>query len=115
MKPCDKLNELCSKAHMCEKLCHEPCGKCSIKINAILPCGHESNQACSTDISTVKCPRKCEKICPQCQKRCFKVCWEDCNPCTHKVRLIFRALIFFFFLSYFGNIKLVFFSNLSSH
>ena len=74
--PCKKK---CNDGHPCEKLCHEYCGKCLIKVTKIMPkCGHEQTMLCFQDPSGWNCKAMCERKCRRehpCEKRCF----EDCN------------------------------------
>ncbi|KAK7575660.1 hypothetical protein V9T40_011946 [Parthenolecanium corni] len=85
---CGKYYEGCKKAHLCEKFCYEACDSCPFKEGVTLSCGHALTLPCSTDLSSVKCPHSCLKICPQCNLSSMKPCGESVHPCSNRVRKV---------------------------
>ncbi|XP_065226654.1 NFX1-type zinc finger-containing protein 1-like [Planococcus citri] len=85
-KPCDKINDGCSKEHKCEKLCFEDCGKCKVRVDFALVCGHSINLMCSANLDRVKCYNRCNRKCSDCNVICPKKCYEDCKPCKNIVK-----------------------------
>ena len=90
-----KCQQKCCKdlpcGHKCQSKCYQcqdGCTPCTTNVPRILEgCGHEVRMKCSTDQSTVKCYRKCERLIG-CDHQCQNKCFEDCTPtriCQAKV------------------------------
>lgn len=70
---------------MCQKLCHENCSFCSVKIDKTLLCGHTKNSVpCGFDEEQIKCMSPCERIL-MCNHKCQAMCYEKCPPCNEQV------------------------------
>ena len=93
-----KCKKQCTKklncGHQCTKYCFQECGKCNIKMEKTLPCGHKIFCECHENINLIKCEKKCEKRrkCGHiCKLKCYEICEsEKCKelmykklPCSH--------------------------------
>lgn len=86
MKSCEKMNLKCTLNHQCQKLCHQDCLMCNVKIKQkILPCGHiKHNVPCGLNINDIKCPLPCDRLL-LCNHKCQAKCYEQCKPCEIQV------------------------------
>ncbi len=84
-RPCEKLNQNCTKGHICMKMCSEVCGPCLVEETFLLTCGHDMKAPCSSNVDTLKCRERCKKICENCNMRCEKRCSDSCFPCKNEV------------------------------
>ncbi|XP_071520848.1 NFX1-type zinc finger-containing protein 1 isoform X2 [Panulirus ornatus] len=85
LQRCTRINVGCSQNHPCQKMCHEYCGECTVKVTKNLPCGHEVKDVyCSSSLESIKCHEKCKKTLP-CGHSCKKICHQSCEPCPVKV------------------------------
>ncbi|XP_065567266.1 NFX1-type zinc finger-containing protein 1-like [Artemia franciscana] len=57
---------LCSHNHKCDKICFEECGKCFVKVEKSLPCGHSATMKCHVDPNLYICKEIVDKIIPDC-------------------------------------------------
>ncbi|XP_057379532.1 NFX1-type zinc finger-containing protein 1-like [Daphnia carinata] len=75
-KPCEKT--LCIDGHPCKKRCFEPCGRCSVRMERQLKCGHSAVVECYVDPMTVRC-RILKEGCllPLCGHRVALHCGKD--------------------------------------
>lgn len=101
MKACENVNKNCLLNHKCQKLCHEDCSYCSVKVDKILPCGHmKQNVPCKLNDSEIKCYLPCDRLL-DCDHKCKAKCYELCKPCEKEVCYIIYSLINFFLSLFF--------------
>lgn len=93
MKKCENINKNCSLNHICQKLCHEDCSDCTVKIEKELPCGHvKSDVPCGLSVDKIKCFQNCDRLLP-CNHQCKEKCYVKCKPCEIKVSSKLYVLI----------------------
>ncbi|NXB78120.1 ZNFX1 protein, partial [Donacobius atricapilla] len=77
LKPCQKV--LCADGHRCPKSCHEPCGKCVVKVEkTIAKCGHVQMVPCHISPWKFKCLEPCQKKL-NCGHTCRSSCGQECT------------------------------------
>lgn len=86
-RPCEKINSTCPLKHKCQKLCHENCFECTVKINKTLPCGHIQKDVSCYD-QNIKCLSQCDRFL-MCDHKCPAMCFEKCQPCEIQVSKLF--------------------------
>ncbi|KAI9558322.1 hypothetical protein GHT06_015075 [Daphnia sinensis] len=97
-KPCEK--PLCIDGHPCKKRCFQPCGRCSVRMERQLKCGHSAVVECYVDPLTIRCrvmkegcllPLCGHRVALHCGKDPYKaVCSLPCNvrlECGHSCTL----------------------------
>jgi len=92
LEPCPRIRLTC--AHMCPKLCGEPCDDCQTAVeNVELPCGHRLDSVpChrAQEREKITCPVLVDKKVPRCGHVITAHCWQDVGsesfactaPCT---------------------------------
>lgn len=64
-RPCERLMYPCG--HRCKKHCCEKCGRCSVRVDRLLSCGHTANKVeCYVDPLTIKCKAPKKVAMPAC-------------------------------------------------
>ena len=77
-KPCGRK---CERGHACPMICSQPCSKCMIKVEKVIPsCSHTQNVPCHLEPSLFKCKTPCSLICNNGHSS-PKFCYEICSPC----------------------------------
>nr|CAD7410640.1 unnamed protein product [Timema cristinae] len=89
----------CKLEHRCPKRCFENCGKCVVKVERKLPCGHLVHLPCHVDYKLYKCTVNVAVTLPHCEHPAEKPCYcdlatfpcprpcEDRLPCGHSCEL----------------------------
>ena len=76
--PCTKQ---CISGHQCTRICSQPCGKCNVHIEKIMPvCNHVQKLPCHQEVTSYLCKASCPKMCERghpCKKMCHEVCGCD--------------------------------------
>jgi len=83
-EPCLKMRVGCERKHRCRRLCWQQCEPCEEIVSALLPCGHQAEVTCTTNLDDFLCGEKCERE-RECGHRCKSYCHEcredGCPPC----------------------------------
>ena len=83
----------CENGHPCSKRCHEPCGRCTIKVKKTIPqCGHTIVLQCHQKPDPQLCSKRCERKLP-CGHQCTLKCGQTCGsyPCSAKVPVLLEC------------------------
>ncbi|XP_046738512.1 NFX1-type zinc finger-containing protein 1-like [Diprion similis] len=83
-RPCKRVM---SCTHKCDRLCHEVCGGCKVKVKKPSPCGHTVEVKCSEIPTRSKCSAKCQRIliCGHpCAAKCKEPCTLNCKVMTRR-------------------------------
>nr|CAD7434131.1 unnamed protein product [Timema monikensis] len=98
-QPCSRYPPDCKLEHRCPKRCFENCGKCVVKVERKLPCGHLVHLPCHVDYKLYKCTVNVAVTLPHCEHPAEKPCYcdlatfpcprpcEDRLPCGHGCEL----------------------------
>ena len=87
----DACEKILDCGHRCQKLCHQECGDCCVRVKKSIPqCNnipkHKIWVACSTALDGgAPCEVTCEKIL-DCGHRCQKLCRQECGDCRVRVK-----------------------------
>lgn len=71
---CDKI--LCNEGHTCRKPCYESCGKCYVRVDRKLDCGHSVKVECYVDPKNIRCKTPRTVVLPACGHRVEVACNE---------------------------------------
>ncbi|PVD21342.1 hypothetical protein C0Q70_19515 [Pomacea canaliculata] len=75
MKKCGR--PVCTEGHLCLKKCYEPCGKCTQRVEKVIPmCGHKAMIECHRDPHILLCTSRCEGNLEKCGHQCSGKCGQ---------------------------------------
>ncbi|XP_025075950.1 NFX1-type zinc finger-containing protein 1-like [Pomacea canaliculata] len=82
----------CNNGHVCQQRCCKPCGKCTYRIEKVIPmCGHKARVECHRDPGTWYCTSRCNQPLEKCGHQCSGKCGEcrksgrHADQCTEEV------------------------------
>ena len=77
----------CDNGHCCLKKCHQPCGRCEVKISKKIPiCGHSILLKCYSSPDHSLCTQQCDRLLA-CGHRCPRQCSLPCVGAVCEVRV----------------------------
>ncbi|XP_041376703.1 LOW QUALITY PROTEIN: NFX1-type zinc finger-containing protein 1-like [Gigantopelta aegis] len=83
-KQCTKL--ICALDHRCTRLCFEKCGKCTVKVEKIIPgCQHKQMVECYLDPEEMSCTQSCTGVL-SCGHTCGALCGSP-HQCTAQLKI----------------------------
>ena len=93
-KEITEKNPYCKlKIHECTKKCYEDFGRCRVKVEKKLPCGHIEKIKCYKEIKKIKCHANCSKKLPCGHIKNDCICYKDYNEsdCKEKCNKILKC------------------------